>query len=347
MTQTPAAPAGQTFALADAVELVHVTRNGFVESRTAGAAVVTGPDGEVLAALGPVDALIYPRSTLKPFQAIASLRHGATIEGEQLSLACGSHRGTARHRAVAEGVLHAAGLGVDALQCPPAWPGDADEVARYVADLAHSAEQTPLAYNCSGKHAGFLSACVAAGHDVGTYLDPEHPLQVEVEKVIAEYCAEPVAHTGIDGCGAPAAVVSLAGLARGIGRVSSAPGRRDAEMHASSVANAMLEHPWAVHGESSSNSVVLRELGLIAKLGADGVMVMGAPDGTAVAVKALDGGSRAGNLVALTLMAEFAPDHVDRERLPEVLRRVVPVIEGGGRPVGSLRLARPVLELLD
>ena len=38
MTQTPSA----TFPLADAVELVHVVRNGFVESRTPGAAVVTG-----------------------------------------------------------------------------------------------------------------------------------------------------------------------------------------------------------------------------------------------------------------------------------------------------------------
>ncbi|TFI15731.1 asparaginase, partial [Micrococcus endophyticus] len=82
-------------------------------------------------------------------------------------------------------------------------------------------------------------------------------------------------------------------LARGIGKVASAPCRRDAEIHAATVANAMLEHPWAVHGQSSSNTVVMRELGLLAKLGADGVMVMAAPDGTAVAVKALDGGTRA------------------------------------------------------
>lgn len=347
MTQTPAAPAGQTFALADAVELVHVTRNGFVESRTAGAAVVTGPDGEVLAALGPVDALIYPRSTLKPFQAIASLRHGANLEGEQLALACGSHRGTARHRDVAQGVLEAAGLGEDALQCPPAWPADADEILRAVADVEHRAAKTPLAYNCSGKHAGFLSACVASGHDVGTYLELDHPLQAEVTRVIEEYCGEPVAHVGVDGCGAPAAVVSLAGLARGIGKVAGAPGRRDAEMHAASVANAMLEHPWAVQAPGRANTVVMEELGLIAKLGADGVLVMGAPDGTAAAVKALDGGDRAGTLVALALLAHVAPEHVDHERLTAVLPRVVPPIEGGGKQVGSIRLARPVLELLD
>lgn len=342
MTQTPSA----TFALADAVELVHVVRNDFVESRTAGAAVVTGPDGAVLAALGPADALVYPRSTLKPFQAIASLRHGAPLEGAALALACGSHRATARHREVAAKVLAEAGLDESALQCPPAWPADPEEIVRAADDVAHRAAKTPLGYNCSGKHAAFLAACVASGHDVGSYLDPAHPLQAEVERVIEEYCGEPVAHTGVDGCGAPAAVVSLAGLARGIGRVSSAPGRRDAEVHAATVADAMLEHPWAVQGEGMPNTVVLRRLGLLAKLGADGVTVMGAPDGTAVAVKALDGGSRAGDLVGLALLARFAPAHVDPAVLPEVLESVAPRILGNRGPVGQVHLARPVLDLL-
>ncbi|WP_292070616.1 asparaginase [Brevundimonas sp. UBA7534] len=135
MTHATIAPAGETFALSDAVELVETVRNGFVESRTAGAAVVTGPDGRMLAALGPADALIYPRSTLKPFQAIASLRHGAALAGEALSIACGSHRGTLRHQALAERMLADAGLDASALRCPPAWPADTSEVVAQVRAL--------------------------------------------------------------------------------------------------------------------------------------------------------------------------------------------------------------------
>ncbi|MGC5047898.1 asparaginase [Micrococcus porci] len=346
MTQTSATPARQTFALADAVELVEVVRGGFVESRTAGAAVVTGPNGEVLAALGPADALIYPRSTLKPFQAIASLRQGARLEGAGLAIACGSHTGSEAHQELAARVLADHGLTPEALQCPPTFPEAAEEVARLAAQAGTAEIATPLAYNCSGKHAGFLAACTASGHDVGTYLDPEHPLQREVDAVIAEYCGEPVAHTGVDGCGAPAAVVSLAGLARGIGAVSGAPGREGAEPHAAAVAQAMLAHPWAVHGPGKTNTVVMAELGLVAKLGADGVMVMGAPDGTAVAVKALDGGTRAGNLVALALLGRFAADQVDAGRLAEVSARVAPRILGRGEPVGEVRLAAPVRQLV-
>ncbi|MPZ04259.1 asparaginase, partial [Micrococcus luteus] len=116
--------------------------------------------------------------------------------------------------------------------------------------------------------------------------------------------------------------------------------------HAAAVATSMLEHPWAVHGETSSNTVVMRELGLLAKAGADGVLVMAAPDGTAVAVKALDGGTRAGDLVALALLARFAPDYVDRATLPGVLAAVVPPVLGRGEPVGEIRLAAPVRDLV-
>lgn len=347
MTQTPPRPHA-TFPLDRAVELVHVVRNGFVESRTAGSAVVTAPDGSVLASLGDPSALIYPRSTLKPLQAIASLRHGARLVEEQIALACGSHRGAARHRQTAATVLAYAGLDESALQCPPTWPASPAEVVRMTqAAGPEGPEKTPLAYNCSGKHAGFLSACTASGLDTATYLDPTHPVQQEVATVIQQYCGEPVAHLGVDGCGAPAPVISLTGLARGIGRVAAAPQNRDAELHSARVATAMLEHPWAVHGETSSNTVVMRELGLLAKLGADGVMVMAAPDGTAVAVKALDGGDRAGNLVALALMAQFAPEFVDLDVLPGVLEQVAPEILGRGEPVGRVQLAAPVLDLLD
>ncbi|QCU77327.1 asparaginase [Citricoccus sp. SGAir0253] len=343
----PPAPTA-TFSVPEAVELVHVVRNGFIESRSTGSAVVTAPDGSVLAALGSPGAPVYPRSTLKPLQAIASLRRGARLTDEQVALACGSHRGTARHRATAAAALSAAGLDASFLQCPPAWPADPAGIVQLARDAGPAGPgQTPLAYNCSGKHAGFLSAARHGGHDVHAYLDPDHPVQREVAAVLEQYCGEPVAHWGVDGCGAPAPVLSLAGLARGIGRVAAAPQRRDAEVHAATVATAMLEHPWAVHGETNSNTVVIRELGVLAKLGADGVMAMAAPDGTAVAVKALDGGTRAGNLVALALLAQFAPGQVDLEALPGVLETVVPRILGRGEPVGRVHLARPVLDLLD
>ena len=79
-----------------------------------------------------------------------------------------------------------------------------------------------------------------------------------------------------------APALSLTGLARGFSRLAAATSRRDAEVHAFTVNQAMLDYPWAVHGRGEANTVVLEDLGLTAKLGAEGVLVVGAPDGTAV-----------------------------------------------------------------
>src|SRR5690606_29262805 len=51
----------ETLTVQDAVELAVVERNGFVESRHAGAAVVLSAAGEVVGRYGNTDALILPR----------------------------------------------------------------------------------------------------------------------------------------------------------------------------------------------------------------------------------------------------------------------------------------------
>ena len=48
-----------------------------------------------------------------------------------------------------------------------------------------------------------LAACVASGWPIQTYLEPSHPLQQLVMRTVEELSGESVAHTAIDGCGAP------------------------------------------------------------------------------------------------------------------------------------------------
>src|SRR4051795_13753374 len=199
----------ETFRASDAAELAVVERNGFIESRHLGSAVVMAADGSVVTELGDIAAPIFPRSALKPFQALAAMRSGVPLRGVQVALACGSHVGSREHMEVAAGMLRAAGLTSAQLQCPPAWP--ADEDARTWLIRADRGRQR-LAFNCSGKHAAFLWACTENGWDMHSYLEPNHPLQQRIRSVIEEYCGERIAHLGIDGCGAPVAAVSLTGL---------------------------------------------------------------------------------------------------------------------------------------
>ncbi len=331
-----------TFTTTDAVDFAVLERNGFIESRHLGAAVVLAADGTVVTELGDITSPIFPRSTLKPFQALASMKVGVPLRGPQVALAAASHGASKEHMAVVRTMLDAAGVTEGDLQCPEDWPQD--EEARN--DLIRSGRgRQRIAFNCSGKHAAFLWACTENGWDTTNYLDPTHPLQRSIASVIEEYAEESVAAWGVDGCGAPVAAISLTGLARGIGKIAKAPSDKHADARAATVATAMLDYPWAVHGHGKENTVVMEDLGVLAKSGAEGVLVLAARTGAALALKVLDGNARAATLVGLTLFA--ASGAIDADKVGAVLEKIVPPVFGGGRPVGSLRLAAPVMALLD
>ena len=199
--------------------LLEVTRGGRVESRHRGSLVLLEPDGSVAVALGDPDASEFARSSLKPFQAAAMLRSGWAPPAASLALAAASHDGEAQHVEGARRTLRQAGLDESALGCPPALPADPEALLAWVAGGGREAR---ICHNCSGKHAGMVATCAAAGWDVGSYLDPEHPLQQAIVAEIESRCGARITATTVDGCGAPAHAVPLAALARGFAALTTA-----------------------------------------------------------------------------------------------------------------------------
>nr|WP_206705935.1 asparaginase [Microbacterium ginsengiterrae] len=324
----------ETLTVADAVELAVIERSGFVESRHAGAAVVISPDGEVVRTLGNADALILPRSSLKPLQAVACITAGADLSGAQLALSTASHAGTDRHADTVRDVLAGGGLTEDALACPPAWPNDTaarDELVR------EHGQPTRIRMNCSGKHAAMLRACVATGWSTDGYLEQTHPLQIHIRDVVERLTGEKIAHTSVDGCGAPVHAITLTGLARGIHRIGTASERSPFALHrvAGTLVRAVKENPWTIEGPGRPDTIAIETLGVFAKGGAEGIMVMVAPNGATVAVKMLDGASRASTIVAATLLAQAgALSEADVASLASALPLAV---LGGGNDVGKIR----------
>ena len=282
---------------------------------------MTAPDGSVERAWGDPTTPILPRSSLKPLQAVASLRAGARLAGEALALACASHSGEAAHLAGVRAALAASGHTPDDLRNTPGRPTGEGALAAWLAS-GHGDER--LAHNCSGKHAGMLAACRAAGWDEESYLDAAHPLQVLVRDVVGELTGERIVATVVDGCGAPVHAFALAGLARAFGRLAAA-----SEGAAANVAEAMRDHPWFVGGTGRPDSVLMAGVpGAIAKAGAEEVFAIGLPDGRGVAVKIADG-SRAGQVVAAAVLAGLGIN-------PDVARLGdVPVL-GHGERVGAV-----------
>lgn len=323
-----------TFPVAGAVELAVVERSGFIESRHAGAAVVLAPDGTVATTLGEAGALILPRSSLKPLQALAFLTAGASLEGEKLALSTASHTGTDRHVAVARAILEQAGLDEDALACPAAWPEDRSARDELVRELGSPAR---IRMNCSGKHAAMLLTCTTNGWDVEGYLDPKHPLQVHIREVVERLTGERVAATAIDGCGAPIFAITLIGLARAVHRVATSSETSPFALHrnAGALVRAVRENPWAIDGPGMDDTIVIERLGVFAKGGAEGVMVMTAPDGTTVALKMLDGSGRAATAVALRLLERAGA--LQTSAVDDTMAALSLSVSGGGTTVGAIR----------
>ncbi len=305
-----------------AVPLARVWRGGLVESVHTGHVVVLAPDGSERLVLGDADATIWARSSLKPLQAVAMLRAGLDVDGVPLALVCASHNAEPGHLDIVRHLLAGAGLRADDLRNTPDWPLDPDAAWQWRAD-GHGTE--PLTQNCSGKHAGMLATCVAAGWSTQDYLDPEHPLQRATREVVGELTGVPVDLVTVDGCGAPLFSTTLRGLARSFGRLSAGEGleRR--------VGRAMSEHPWYVGGTGRDATRFMEAVpGLVAKDGADGVYAAGLPDGGAVAVKVLDGSARPRPVV---LAAALVAAGVDPELVGPV--GLTPVL-GHGAPVGEV-----------
>lgn len=313
------------------VPLAAVERNGFDEGIHFGRLLALSATGEVAFSYGDVAASVLPRSASKLLQAAGMRSLGLALEDRQLALSAASHWGEPKHVDRVRAMLASAGLNESALQTTPALPEDADARRDVVRGEGFA---RPIYHGCSGKHAAMLATCVAHGWDVATYLEPEHPLQAALREYVEATVGQPVAHTAIDGCGAPAWAMPLQALALTYRR-AVLPGRPP---ELAAVADAMREHPEFVGGEQSEVTGLMRAVpGLLVKDGAEAVYVAALPDGRTVAIKIADGCFRAGQAVlvaALDALGVGSDPGVD----VEALRRwgALPVL-GHGAPVGRIR----------
>ena len=291
--------------------LVRVRRGAGVESehRVAYATTDRGRGGRAHSAGGGSAA--YPGP--------AGLR---ALRGQAVPGAGGRARGRARalrpaHRAPRDGVRlarrqrrstsgacarcsAAAGRSEADLDCGAAEPRDPARGDRAARD---GGQPTPVRHNCSGKHAFGLAYAAAEGWPAEGYIDKGHPLQDAMESGLAEA-------TGVrpgelaratDGCGMRTFSVPIARLAAAFGRLASGELGPAGER----LAAAMSAHPELVAYDGAIDTELMRaHPRLVSKIGAEGVLGIGLPDGRGAALKVLDGATRALDVVAPLLLEE-------------------------------------------
>jgi len=315
------------------VPLVRVIRSGVEEAVHLGSVAVVDSDGRLLASAGDPGTVAFARSSSKPFQAAASLslmgEAAEELSDREAAVMCGSHHGEPEHLDAVRALLSRAGLGPEALRCPPGLPLDPE------AALAVT-ERRREYHNCSGKHAGMLLASVRAGIDTVTYPEPDHPVQRTVLDVLSRAAGMEPVSVGVDGCGVPVHAFPLAALATMFARLSKPKALGPFEAAASRAVRAALAEPGMVSGSRGLDTALMRAIpGSVAKGGAEALHCTAVLEGgIAVAVKVADGGYRAvGPAVvhALRLLGAIRPAQDD-----DLAGHARPVVRGGGRPVGEL-----------
>ena len=306
--------------------LAEVVRAGVVESVHNGHLALINSDGSLRASIGDIQAPMYPRSSIKSFQAAAMVRNGLKLSPRQLAIVCASHSGAPEHFEVVESILSGAGLSVEDLLNTPDVPLGRAEKAAWGGNAP-----SRLAQGCSGKHAGMLATCVVNGWDTKTYLDPEHPLQIAIRQEIQTLIGNAVFSTTIDGCGAPLFVISTHNFAIGTHtmRVSQDPVYQE-------VVAACLAHPDMVAGKGRLTTTLMNQLpGLFVKDGAEAVELLSLADGRACIFKVSDGSDRAFPAIVKAVLKAW---DIDAEIDPVLVR-------GGSQVTGEIQVSELLSQL--
>ena len=280
---------------------VQIRRNNAVESvHDVDIAIVDG-DGHVILSCGDPERVVFPRSAMKPLQAIALVEQMIADQGEvltpqQMALICASHNAEDLHVDAVNAMLADMGLDHSHLSCGAHWSLNQDVSIDQARRMDHP---TKAHNNCSGKHAGMVKLAQLINAPIKDYAALNHPAQQRILGVLEAMTGTDLMQYphGIDGCGAPAVSGPLGHWARGFALFadpSSLPEKRQQAI--ALIRQGIAQAPLMIAGTGRACSAVAETYGerITVKTGAEGVFAAAFNDlGLGMMLKARDGNKRA------------------------------------------------------
>ena len=284
--------------------LCRVTRGELTESIHVAFAVAIDETRQPFYSTGDPQYLTCIRSSLKPFQAAASVKAGAVDAAEfnddELALMCASHIGEKMHVKTAQSMLTKLGLTVDDYECGSHFPSDTLTRHRMIRE---DKEAQPLHNNCSGKHAGMLALAKHLGQGTANYIKKDHPVQRTILEYVQDITGLETIPTEIDGCSAPTPFMTLETIA---GMFQTLAAGNEPELKR--VFKAMSSCPDLVGGSNHFDSNFIKALTGrgVTKVGGEsvrGIALKTQDKGSVgIAIKILDGNFRALPVATMKLL---------------------------------------------
>ena len=274
-------------------------------------AVISDKKGRVLMCAGNPEYKSFIRSALKPFQAIPYVSSGAASKinnpSKSIAIACGSHSGSKLHTREAFRILWDYDIDINNLKCP-------------------KSKISPLEHNCSGKHAAFLATCKKLNWPIETYLKGDHPLQIEIFRIVSELLEIPTSEIKAerDDCGAPTLYLKLSEMSRLYSLLSSSD---NAELE--QISRAMTTNPTLISDNNKFDTEIIKASHgqVIGKGGAEGIQCLcKINEGIGLALKVEDGSKRAKHAVGLHLLKQL--EWISDLRIQDIEEKVFNFSEG-------------------
>ena len=274
-------------------------------------AVISDKKGRVLMCAGNPEYKTFIRSALKPFQVMPFISSGASSiinnPSKSIALACGSHSGSKIHSREAFKILWEYDIDINNLKCP-------------------KLKSSPLEHNCSGKHAAFLATCKKMDWPLESYLKGNHPLQVEIFRIVSELLEIPQSEINAerDDCGAPTLYLKLLEMSKLYAVLSSS---ENAELE--QISRAMSTNPIMISDNNKFDTEIIKASHgkVIGKGGAEGIQCLcKSNEGIGLALKVEDGSKRAKHAVSLHLLKQL--EWISDLRIQDIEEKVFNFSEG-------------------
>ena len=236
-------------------------------------------NGEIIFTTDNEEDYIYPRSSIKIFQAIPFSASNAfkilKLNEKQIALSCSSHCGESFHIRELKKWITKIKLKPSQLKCGIHNPLDTKSSERL---FLSGKKPYQLYNNCAGKHLAMLTACKINKYSTKDYLDFDHPHQVNIRYVFSKFTEKKILkdNFSVDGCSAPQYSFKIIELAKGLSNLyKSYYSKFDYSVNVQIMIESILKNPLFIGGNKNldSNLIKISNGNIFCKGGAEGVFL--------------------------------------------------------------------------
>ncbi len=291
---------------------VNVYRGKLIESKHQIISSIKDIEGNIILSTNNENDFIYPRSSIKIFQALPFINSNAPIKfklnEKNIAIACSSHKGETQHLGVLNKWITKINICIADLKCGIHNPIDLPSSNNL---LLGGETPTQLHNNCAGKHLGMISGCLANNLSYKNYVDFDHPYQRLIRESLEIFMGSKINKNcvGIDGCSAPQYAFLLNHLSDSmINLIKEKNNNNEYSKAINTILLSINKFPELIGGGNSFDSEIIKitKGRIFCKGGAEGVLLFADfSKKIGGVIKVLDGNDRAKPSITMKIFSQL------------------------------------------